>query len=134
MRVDPPLTQTKDMQPLAIVYYERLMPGSQLVNRLQDASYRVVPVNNAQLLAKSVQQEMPMILFAELGAGGAVLTVIEQLKAGAATTHIPVIGFAPDSSELLLEKAQKSGLDLAVSDSALLNHLPQLIERALHIE
>ena len=31
-------------QPLALVFYEKLMPGSQLVNRLQDLNYRVQAV------------------------------------------------------------------------------------------
>ena len=29
-------------QPLALVWYEKLMPGSKLVNRLQDLGYRVL--------------------------------------------------------------------------------------------
>ena len=41
-------------QPLAVVFYERLMPGSQLVNRLQDLNYRVLAINNAALLAASI--------------------------------------------------------------------------------
>jgi CheY-like chemotaxis protein len=122
------------MQALAIVYYERLMPGSQLVNRLQDANYRVLAFNRAHLLFKSAQQETPMILFAELGINNEVLAVVEKIKADPISNHIPIIGFAPDNNPALLAAAQKSGVDLAVNESALLNHLPQLIEQALHIE
>ena len=34
-------------QPLALVLYERLLPGSQLVNRLQDLNYRVQVIADA---------------------------------------------------------------------------------------
>jgi hypothetical protein len=122
------------MQPLAIVYYERLIPGSQLVNKLQDISYRVLTLNKPDLLVSSAGREMPMIVFAELSANSDVLAAIEKIKADAATNHIPVIGFAPDNSPAPLVAAQKSGVNLAVSDSALLNHLPQLIDQALQIE
>ena len=37
-------------QPLALVLYEKLLPGTQLVNRLQDLNYRVQTVNDAALL------------------------------------------------------------------------------------
>ena len=33
-------------RPLALVFYEKFMPGSQLVNRLQDLNYRVRVVND----------------------------------------------------------------------------------------
>ena len=33
-------------QPLALFFTRRLMPGSQLVNRLQDLKYRVQTVND----------------------------------------------------------------------------------------
>ncbi len=38
-------------QPLALVFYEKLMPGSQLVNRLQDLNYRVQAVNDSGVAA-----------------------------------------------------------------------------------
>jgi DNA-binding NarL/FixJ family response regulator len=122
------------MQPLAIVYYERLMPGSQLVNKLQDISYRVLTLNKPDLLAPSACREMPMIVFTELGANDEVLAAIEKIKADSTTNHIPVVVFAPDNRPALLDAAQKTGVSLAVSDSVLLNHLPQLIEQALQVE
>ena len=54
------------MQPLAIVFYERLMPGSQLVNRLQDLNYRVLAVNNPALLAATAKRETPLLMFIDL--------------------------------------------------------------------
>ena len=56
------------MQPLALVFYEKLLPGSQLVNRLQALQYRVQAVNNAGELLAAVRREMPMLLLADLAA------------------------------------------------------------------
>ena len=44
-----PLFQASRMtQPLALVLYEKLLPGSQLVNRLQDLNYRVQAIADAE--------------------------------------------------------------------------------------
>ena len=68
------------MQPLAIVFYERLMPGSQLVNRLQDLNYRVLALDNAARLTATVQREMPLLLLADLAAKGEILEAIKKIK------------------------------------------------------
>ncbi|MEI7534834.1 MAG: hypothetical protein WCK57_10745 [Verrucomicrobiae bacterium] len=65
-------------QPLAIFFYERLMPGSQLVNRLQDLNYRVLALDNAARLAATVQREMPLLVFADLDAKGDVTAAIKK--------------------------------------------------------
>jgi len=122
------------VQPLAIVFYERLMPGSQLVNRLQDLNYRVLPVSNPALLAATVRREMPLLLFADLAARGDVSGAIEKIKADSGTSHLPVIAFAPDNDSSLLEAARKAGANLAVGESALAGHLEQLLEQALRLD
>jgi len=121
-------------QPLAVVFYERLMPGSQLVNRLQDLNYRVLAVNNAALLAATAKREMPLLLLADLKTKADVRTAIEKIKADPGTTHIPVIAFAPDEDEELLAAAKLAGANFAIGESGLGGHLPQLLERALHLE
>ena len=121
-------------QPLAIVFYERLMPGSQLVNRLQDLQYRILTVDDAARLIATVQREMPLLLLADLAAKTDVIGALEKIRADATTNHLPVIAFAPDNAPALLAAAQKCGVLLAVSESALANHLPQLLEQALHVD
>ncbi|HEY5345584.1 MAG TPA: hypothetical protein VIK62_04495 [Verrucomicrobiae bacterium] len=121
-------------QPLAIFFYERLMPGSQLVNRLQDLNYRVLALDNAARLAATVQREMPLLLFADLDAKGDVLAAIKKIKADEAISHVPIIAFAPDNSPELLAAAQTEGVNLAVTESALTGHLPQILEQALHVD
>jgi CheY-like chemotaxis protein len=121
-------------QPLAIFFYERLMPGSQLVNRLQDLNYRVLALDNAGRLAATVQREMPLLLLADLAAKGDVLAALKKIKSGDATSHVPIIAFAPDAAAELLAAAQSTVGGLVVTESALTNHLPQILEQALSVD
>jgi CheY-like chemotaxis protein len=122
------------MQPLAIVFYERLMPGSQLVNRLQDLNYRVLAVSNPALLAATAKRETPLLLFVDLEARGDITGAIGKIRAEASTSHLPIIAFAPDGKPDLLAAAQTAGANLTVTESALAGHLPQMLEQALHLE
>jgi CheY-like chemotaxis protein len=121
-------------QPFAIFFYERLMPGSQLVNRLQDLNYRVLTLDNAARLAVTVQREMPLLVLADLAAKGEILEAIKKIKAAPGTSHVPIIAFAPDSAAELLTAAQAAGASLTVTESALTGHLPQMLEQALHVD
>jgi len=121
-------------QPLAIFFYERLMPGSQLVNRLQDLNYRVLALDNAARLAATVQREKPLLVLADLDAKGDVTAAIKKIKADEATSHVPIVGFAPDNAPNLLTAGQESGANLAVTESALTGHLSQILEQALHVD
>jgi CheY-like chemotaxis protein len=122
------------VQPLAMVCYERIMPGSQLVNRLQDLGYRVIVVSNPALIITTAQRESPLILLVDLETCGDVCGAIAQIKADGATQHLPVIAFAPDSRSELLATAQKSGATLAVGDSLASGHLPALLQQALQVD
>jgi len=128
------LTALDMLQPLALVFYDRLMPGSQLVNRLQDLNYRVLTLNNPALLAATAKRETPLLLFVDLEARGDLCGAIEKIRADAATSHLPVIAFAPDNKTDLLAAAQKAGANLTVGESALAGHLPTLLEQALHLD
>jgi len=48
-------------QPLALVFYEKLMPGSQLVNRLQDLNYLVRVVSDLASFQESARAEGPLL-------------------------------------------------------------------------
>jgi CheY-like chemotaxis protein len=122
------------LQPLAIVFYERLMPGSQLVNRLQDLHYRVLAVNNPALLAATVRRESPLLVFVDLEARGDLTGAIAKIRADAATSHVPVVAFANDNKRDLLAAAQAAGANLTVGESALSDHLETLLEQALHLD
>jgi CheY-like chemotaxis protein len=121
-------------QPLALIFYERLMPGSQLVNRLQDMNYRVQAVNNITSLAATARREQAMFLIMDLEARGEVLATIEEIRKDPATSHLPVIAFAPDNKTELFAAAQKAGASLIIGETALASHLPQLLDQAMHID
>ena len=122
------------LQPLAIVFYERLMPGSQLVNRLQDLHYRVLTISNPALLAVTARRESPLLLFVDLDAPGEICGAIEKIKADDNTKHLPIIAFAPDNKAELLALAQKAGANLVVGETALSGHLEPLLEQALRLD
>jgi CheY-like chemotaxis protein len=121
-------------QPLALVFYEKLMPGSQLVNRLQDLNYRVQAVNDLASLQQCARSEGPLLVIADLAGREDVCRAIAALKADAATQHIPVIAFAGEAGTEWQAAAQKAGATLAVSEAAIVNYLPQLLNQALQLE
>lgn len=126
----PPMTQ-----PLALVVYEKILPGTQLVNRLQDLHYRVQVVTDADTLVACAQQEKPMLVLADLTSSRQnVCAAIGQLRQTPGTNHIPVIAFAPEDAEDLKQAALAAGAVLATSEAAILNHLPELLEQALRVE
>jgi CheY-like chemotaxis protein len=122
-------------QPLALVFYEKLMPGSQLVNRLQDMNYRVQAMNDLASFQRCAQSEGPMLVFLDLESRESdVCQAIAALKSDAHTQHVPVVAFASEQAAELQAAAQKAGAKLVVSETALLDHLPELLNQALQVE
>jgi len=121
-------------QPLALVYYEKLMPGSQLVNKLQDLNYRVQTVNEPAAFQLCARDEKPLLAIVDLAGGDAVCGAIAALKAGAATDHIPVIAFAAEGATQVMAAAQRAGAGLVVSETTIANYLPELLSQAVHVE
>jgi CheY-like chemotaxis protein len=122
-------------QPLALVVYERLLPGSQLVNRLQDLNYRVQVVADAERLVECAEQAKPMLVLADLESNRInVCDALARLKQNAATQHLPVIAFGGDNAADLQAAARAAGVTLIVSEVAILNHLPQFLDQALQFE
>ncbi len=119
-------------QPLALVYYRKLMPGSQLVNRLQDLNYRVQVVSEPARLLSYAQTGGPMLIFADLDPAD-TLDLIASLHADAAIQHVPIVAFGTED-QTLDPAAQTAGATLVVSETALLAYLPGLLEQALRVE
>ena len=123
------------MQPLALVLHEKLMPGSQLVNRLQDLNYRVQPLTDASQLAALAKSEGPMLIFADLESSHTdICHLIAGLRRNPDTAHIPILAFADESAETLQAAARQAGATVVVSNTALLTHLPHVLEQALPVE
>jgi CheY-like chemotaxis protein len=122
-------------RPLALVCYEKLLPGSQLVNRLQDLGYRVRAVTDASVLAASAEQEKPLLVLVDLESSQwQVSGVITELRKNSATRHLPVIAFACEEETGLQQAARAAGATLVVSEAGLLSQLPQLLDQALQVE
>ena len=122
-------------QPLALLLYERLLPGSQLVNRLQDLNYRVQTLNDPALLVESAEQARPLLVLVDLNSTRAdVRAAIALLKQNPATRHLPVIAFGAQDAPELETAARDAGASLLVSDAAILSQLPECLQQALQVE
>src|SRR5437660_9351743 len=121
--------------PLALVFYENLLPGSQLVNRLQDLGYRVQTLADAQTLALQSWQEKPLVVVTDLAcASGDVCAAIRELKKNPETRHIPVIAFTDLKHEKMQVAARAAGATMVAGSDAVLEQLPQLLDQALQLE
>jgi len=122
-------------QPLALVVYEKLLPGTQLVNRLQDLNYRVRAVTDSTTLVGIARQEKPMLVLADLESKkDDICKVIAELRHDAQTQHIPVIAIAKEGDPMLVKAAETAGATLVAGESAILGHLTQFLDRALMVE
>jgi PleD family two-component response regulator len=130
-----PLHSLGVTQPLALVVYEKLLPGTQLVNRLQDLKYRARAVTDATTLVACARQDKPLVILVDVfSSRHNIAGILAQLKQTSETQHIPIVAFAGDDAKALQESALAAGANLVVTDAAILNHLPQMLEQALRVE
>ncbi|MDB6037528.1 MAG: hypothetical protein JWM99_1369 [Verrucomicrobiales bacterium] len=122
-------------KPLALVFYEELLPGSQLVNRLQDLGYRVQTVVQLGELLTAAEKEKPMVLLMDLkAASGDIAGAIRQIKSGPQTSHLPILAFTGKKNRELQKSATAAGASLVAFDDAILKQLPQLLEQVLQVD
>lgn len=122
-------------QPLAIVFYENLLPGRQVVNKLTDLGYRVQTVQVASSVLETVRREKPLVLVADLALRhGDFCGVIAQLKQDPETTHVPVLGFTNTKNTKLVDAAVAAGAKLVAAETGVLDQLPQLLDHVLAVE
>jgi len=122
-------------RPLALFVYERLMPGGQLVNRLQDLGYRVQSLADPATMVEQAEREKPLLIIADLEPHhAAVCAAISSLKQNPATAHIHVIAFASASHPAEHELARAAGATLVVTDAAIIVHFNQFLEQALQVD
>ncbi|MCS7091366.1 MAG: hypothetical protein RMN51_02255 [Verrucomicrobiota bacterium] len=122
-------------KPRLILFYERLMPGTQLVNRLQDLGYQVQIVSAPEELHAATVAWKPLLLVADLeSTRGDVCMAISRIRADSATSHVPVLAFHGAQRPELARQAQEAGATLVVQDAALVNYLSQVLNRALELD
>jgi len=121
--------------PLALLCYEEILPGSQLVNRLQDQGYRVQTIARASELAAVATGSGAMLLLLDLASQQRnACDAIRQVRNVAETAHLPIIAFADEAEVELQASAKAAGASLVTTDAAILIHLEQLIEQALRVD
>ena len=122
-------------QPLTLFLYEKLLPGGQLVNRLQDLGYRVQTLSEARLLVEQAERDKPLLVIVDLEPRDAqAVEAISSLRQNTATAHIPVIAIASPHNAVTQERARTAGATLVVNDQAILVHLNELLQQALHVD
>ena len=122
-------------KPLAVVFYESLLLGSQLANRLSDLGWRVQTVNSSASVTEAVRRHSPMVLVAELALRqGNFCAIITELKKDPALEHVPVIGYTSAKNKALQDAAVAAGARLVAVDTAILDQLPQLLDYALALD
>ena len=122
-------------KPLALIFYEKLLPGSQLINRLQDLGYRVQTVTDAALLQPQAEREKPIVVIVDLFTRRFdILSEVSRLRAQAATEHIPVLGFTHEKPGRLHQDAQAAGVTLVASEAGILEQLPHLLDQVLQLD
>ena len=118
-----------------MLLYQKLLPGTQLVNRLQDLRYRVQTIGDPAELAESAVRFKPMVVLVDLEASDPeLLREVRRLREREETQHLPVIGFGAIGTEEAKQTALEAGVTLLVSDSAILSHLAQCLTKALELD
>ena len=121
------------VQPLAIILNDRVVVGAQLEEKLEALDYRVKVTDDHGGLSSLALELKPLVVLVDLAKA-------ENLAAAAAlmghpdTRHVPVVGYAPDVQPELQARANQAGLSLVITDSAVLQHLKQLLDQALRVD
>ena len=121
------------VQPLAIVLNDRVVIGAQLEQKLEGLDYRVKVSDNPDGLEALAVEEKPLIVLVDL-AKDSHLAAAGVLMKNPGTRHVPIVGYAPEVRPDLQTRANQAGVSIVVTDSAILQHLKQLLDQALHVE
>jgi hypothetical protein len=126
-------------KPLALIFYESLLAGNQLINRLGDLDYRTQTVGDIGQLHAQAAREMPLVVVTELGAlAERVCVAIRSLRAESGTAHIPVVAYLSTKDrrdeDRLTGQARAAGATVVVSEAALLAHLGTVLDQALQVD
>ncbi len=121
-------------KPLAVLCYEKLLPGSQLVNGLEKLAYRVEVLNDAERLPETVRRLRPMLALVDMASSRTdVAAQIKALRDAEETSHLPILAFAGQNDETARNSAREAGADLAANEALLLEQLPSLLNQILEL-
>lgn len=121
-------------EPLALLLCARGLIATQLAQRLEGLRYRMLVISNPAELTSTSESQRPMVVFADVdGLPQPVIAAVEQLRGNVSTAHIPVVAFARETDDASQATLVAKGATIVVNESAILSHLPQLLDRALDI-
>jgi CheY-like chemotaxis protein len=121
-------------EPLALLLCERGLVATQLAQRLEGLRYRMLVVAKPAELGPRAEAEKPMVILADVdGFPEAALTALTTLRSNPATAHIPVISFAREVDDATQAALVARGATVVVTETAILGHLGQLLDRALDV-
>jgi two-component system cell cycle response regulator DivK len=122
------------MEPLVLLVGENLLLLSRASNQLQQMKYRVHTKRDPSATAAAVREHLPIFVLLDLTCRqGDPCAAIAELKADEKLKHIPIRAFADHTTAALLEGARAAGAEVVTSNSAIAQHLPQLIDRVLEM-
>src|SRR2546426_12743077 len=118
-------------RPVALMFYERLLPGPQLGQRLEDLGYDVRTFSQAEPLLSYLKSSAPFVLLIDLELQRADATdLIRSIRQIDLCCQVPILAFCPKTDNVQ-SAATNAGATIITRDSALLAHLPQLLEQVL---
>mgnify|MGYP002375323966 FL=1 len=120
------------IEPLALVYFQKPLPGNQLVARLRNLNYRVQVVDCADELESLAKSGVMLVLADHDNASPELVRALVNVRQSQATSHIPIIVFS--SATVGPGPQENTGNFLAVESSVLLQHLESFLEQALRVE
>ena len=123
------------MKPLTLLLYEKILPGGQLLGRLEDLGYRVQALTEPGRLVAAAESGKPLLVIVDFEPHfEEIARAVAALKQGAATAHVPVIGLVSARNPAAQTAARQAGANLVVQDTAILQHLAQFLDQALAID
>ncbi|MGB0579016.1 MAG: hypothetical protein ACPGVU_04870 [Limisphaerales bacterium] len=122
-------------KPLALLAYERMIPGSQVLVKLGDLGYRTEQLDDLGKMIRVAEETKPLVIVIDLEwRTRDPFLSINSLVQNPGTAHVPIIAFADMESEDRLEKALNMGAALVTGTEGVLPQLPQLLEQALQVD
>ena len=122
------------MEPLVLLVGENLVLLSRASNQLQQMKYRVHTERDPAAAAAAAREHQPILaLFYLTCRRSDPCAAIAELKADEKLKHIPILAFAEHTNAALLDRARAAGAEVVTSNSAIAQHLPQLVDRALEV-
>ena len=122
-------------KPLAIIFHDRLLPGSRVATGLADLGWRVIEAKQPSEIGRLVRAEHPLLVICELNSRFFELgTEIAALQRAPETSHVPFLGYCDPRNQQMTTDALAAGVSMVVGDVGICDQLPQLLDQVLAVE